>query len=365
MSWVSRISRAVLSTLPTYTPGKSVETAAKEVGLTNIVKLASNENPLGSPLTEREWETLRPLLSVYPDIANAPVIDTLAKGFGVGRDQIVMGCGSDEVLQLIALAFFSPGDDVLTSESTFSEYRFVTQLMGATMIMTPMRDFRFDVDALISALTPATKAIFIANPNNPTGTIITQTELDRLVAATPEHVLIVMDEAYAEFATSVDFPDSLAKMKTHPNIIVLRTFSKLYGLAALRVGVGIADSEVVAALNRVRLPFNTNAVALHAANLALNAHSFVAASLSLVREGKVQLSEALTGLGLKVLPTEANFLCFFVDGSADAVCDALLLKGFILRSLRSFGLDNAVRVTIGTAAQNDSLIAALSDTLRR
>ncbi len=353
--------RPALSHLPPYKPGLSIAEVQEAFGLTTpIIKMASNENPLGSAVSWDELGRCYKTIHQYPHSMASGLLGSIADKWFLDTENVILGNGSDEVILLAALAYLSPGDHVLTSECTFSEYRFVTLLMDGQIQRVPLRpDYTHNLDGIFDAITDRTKLIFLANPNNPTGTFVTHQELDDFLAKVPPSVLVVLDEAYAEFASHPLFPRSQVLLATYPNILILRTFSKLYGLAGLRIGYGIGRPDVIASLGKVEAPFNVNSLALVAAELALKNKSFVSESLELVRRGKSQLQQGLDEMGLKWLSSEGNFICIFVEQDATVVTTELCRVGIIVRSLTSFGMPTAIRVTIGTAEHNELFLTQL------
>jgi histidinol-phosphate aminotransferase len=353
--------RPALSQLTPYKPGLSIAEVQDAFCLTSpIIKMASNENPLGSAVSWDELARHYADIHHYPYNMASGLIHAIAYKWFLTNDHVILGNGSDEVILLAALAYLNPGDQVITSECTFSEYRFVTLLMDGQMHRVPLRsDYAHNLDGICDAITDQTKLIFLANPNNPTGTFLTHTELDDFLAKVPSSILVILDEAYAEFATHPLFPRSQVLLAKYPNVLILRTFSKLYGLAGLRIGYGVGDPSVIASLGKVSAPFNVNSLALFAGELALKKKAFVAESLELVKRGKSQLQTGLDQLGLKWIPSEGNFICIFVDQDATVVTTELCREGIIVRSLTSFGMTTAIRVTIGTSDQNEFFLTQL------
>ena len=346
-----------------YTPGQSIESIQQQYGLSEIIKLASNENPLGPAI---DYASVQSNIEFYPDYHSHPFINTLAEHLNVSTNQLILGNGSDEILQIIALALISPGDEILSASCTFSEYKFVAQVTGATYVAAPMDGYTYCVDALIKAITPKTKIIFIANPNNPTGTMLPHNEIKRLLDATSKTTLVVLDEAYAEYVTDPNYPKSLDLINEYPNVLVTRTFSKIYGLAALRVGYGIAQPNIIEGLQKVRQPFNVNSIALECATAALNNQAFVKKSIQTNTTGKAFLLDALSDVDCTIPPSEGNFLYIefkHIDGIR--LCSDLLKQGVIVRSMKSFGQNNAIRVTIGSLEQNQRFIKELHACLKK
>ncbi|WP_217267268.1 histidinol-phosphate transaminase [Thermanaeromonas sp. C210] len=355
---------AILDIKP-YVPGKPIEEVQRELGIKDVIKLASNENPLGpSPDAVMALREAAEKIYLYPDGSCYYLKQALAAKLEVSEEQLIIGNGTDEILKMLGEAFVDPGDEVIVGDPTFSEYEFAAQVMGGRAVKVPCRDFRLDLEAMAGAVGPRTRLVFLCNPNNPTGTIVSQEEVDVFLNRVPSHVLVVLDEAYYEYVTSPAYPDSLAYVRDgRPNVIVLRTFSKIYGLAGLRVGYGIAHPEVIKALNRVREPFNVNSLAQVAARAALQDEYHVGKSREVNNEGKEFLYEQFRALGLKYVPTESNFI--FVDIGRDSreVFKKMLAKGVIVRTGDIFGYPTFLRITIGTRRQNQRLIDALREVL--
>ncbi len=359
------VSRTALKTLSAYVPGHSVEEIGAQYGAKEIIKLASNENPLGCPISLEALSEVWAKTHLYHNTSShIPLAKALADCLGVTPDHLVLGNGSDEVLQLIALAYLDPGCQTLTSEHTFSQYQFVSHLMGSHCHQIPMKNFTYDLDLFFQAVTPQTKIIFIANPNNPTGTMVDHAQLTAFLEKLPSHILVVLDEAYCDYVEDKTYPNSLALLERFPNLIILRTFSKIYGLAALRIGYGIAHPDSADLLRKVRQPFCLNSISLKAAELALNCQNHYSNSLEMNRAGKIFLSEALTTRELSIIPTQANFLMIQLPFSAHDAFEGLAKRGLIVRSLASFGLSDAIRVTIGTPPQNQAFVQALISVLK-
>lgn len=348
-----------------YVQGKPLEEVQRELGLTDVVKLASNENPLGpSPGAVAAMVEALQQCNLYPDGSNHRLKERLAGVLGVTPDQLVMGAGSSTVLRLIAEAFLMPGDEVMYADPSFIMYEWITHLAGATPVVVPVDgEHRHDLPAMAAAVTPRTKVIIVCNPNNPTGTTATQAELDAFLAAVPPSVLVVIDEAYYEYAAGPGHPDGLEYIRQDRNLLVLRSFSKIHGLAGLRVGYGVGQPPVIAALRRVREPFNVSIVAQAAALAALADHAHVARSRAVNELGKEILYAGISRLGLPFIPTAANFLMVRTPGEDQAVFEALLRQGVIIRPGRTFAMPGWIRVTIGTEEQNRRFLAALESTL--
>lgn len=353
-----------------YQGGKPIAEVAREFGLdeAKIIKLASNENPLGMPESAKA-AMLAAMGDIgrYPDANGFELKTALAKKYDVTLEWITLGNGSNDILELAAHAFVQPGDHGMCSQYSFAVYPLAVQATGGKLIAVPARDYGHDLAAFRAALTPAVKLIFIANPNNPTGTFIPAAELEAFLADVPPSVVVVLDEAYNEYLAPQLQYDSTAWVKRHPNVIVSRTFSKAYGLAGLRVGFGIAQPGITDLLNRIRQPFNVNAMAQAAAVAALGDTEFLARSASLNAAGYKQLTEAFTELGLEYVPSSGNFVLVRVgddEGDGARANLELLKRGIIVRPLGNYGLPKWLRITIGLPEENAAFLAALKTILK-
>ncbi|THF64239.1 histidinol-phosphate transaminase [Pseudothauera rhizosphaerae] len=348
-----------------YQPGKPISELAREMGIpeAGIVKLASNENPLGMGPLARE-AALRSLSGIerYPDGNGFALKSALSRRYGVKPAQLVLGNGSNDVLELAARAFLAPGLSGVFSEYAFAVYPLAINAVGAHGIQVPAKDYGHDLDTMAAAIRPDTRVVFVANPNNPTGTFVHGPELEAFLARVPADVLVVLDEAYTEYLNADQHYDSLAWLERFPNLLVSRTFSKAYGLAGLRVGYGIAHPDVADLMNRVRQPFNVSSVALAAAEAALADEEFLAQSARLNARGMGQITEALAELELEWIPSAGNFVTFKV-GDAAAVNASLLRQGVIVRPIAGYGMPEWLRVSIGLPEENARFIAALKQAL--
>ncbi len=356
--------RSCLQKITPYVPGKPVEEVERELGISGVIKLASNENPLGpSPQALSAVKEFLPRLNFYPDGSCYYLKEDLAARLGVEAEQVTFGNGADELITLAGTAYLDPGDEVLVADPSFSEYDFCARLMDAEVVRVPLRDYRHDLPAMQEAVTEKTRLIFICNPNNPTGTIVSRQELASFLEKIPSDILVVMDEAYYEYVTDRDYPQSLEWVQQGYHILVLRTFSKIYGLAGLRIGYGVGPQEVINDLNTVREPFNVNAAAQVAARAALEDVAYVREVYRVNREGREFLGGELKRLGLFFVPTEANFV--FIDTGIDSrkLFQSLLRQGVIVRTGDIFGHDSFIRLTIGTPEQNRRFIKALEKSL--
>ncbi len=352
--------------LEPYQPGTPIERLERELGITGAVKLASNENPLGPGA--RALEAMRaalPMVGRYPDGSGCALKEALASHLSKGSisispAQITLGNGSNEVLELVARAFAGPAHEVIYSEHGFAVYPLVTRAVGAGAVVVPARAYGHDLAAMAAAVTKRTRLLFIANPNNPTGTWVDEAALVGLLEAVPPELLVVLDEAYFEYVDAPGYFDGMGWLARFPNLIVTRTFSKVHGLAGLRVGYAVSHPAVAEVLNRVREPFNVNAVGLVAAAAALADEAHLRASVALNREGLRQLESACDGLGLSYIPSVANFLCIDLGRPALAVYEALLQRGVIVRPVANYGLPRHLRVSVGQPAENERFIRALA-----
>jgi len=355
---------AHLEGLDRYEPGLSLEQAARESGLREVVKLASNENALGP--SPRAVEAVRAALvriHRYPDGPATALRAALARGLGVDASQVVIGNGSTDLIDLLARAFLGPEDNAVISEGAFARFAQVVRARNGRARLVPMRDYTHDLAAMRAAVDERTRLVYVANPNNPTGTWNRKGELAALLADLPPEVLVVLDEAYFEYADDPDYPDGVAHVREGRPVAVLRTFSKVHGLAGLRVGYGIAASEVVEAVDVVREPFNANVLGQVAALAALEDRAHVRRTVEQNRSERPRVAEGLRERGLRVLPSLANFL--FVDFGRDAgpVYRELVGRGVVVRPLRAYGFGNALRVSIGSPEENDRFLSALDAVL--
>ena len=364
---LSELSPAYVRSIAPYQPGKPISELARELGLDErkIVKLASNENPRGvGPRTRAAIEGAFGDIARYPDGNGYELKLALSKRYGVEMSQIVLGNGSNDVLELVALAFLGPGLSAVYSQHAFAVYPLATQARGARAIVVPARDFGHDVEAMASAIADDTRVVWIANPNNPTGTLVASERLEAFMRRVPERVIVVIDEAYNEYLHANLRAPTVAWLKRHPNLVLSRTFSKAYGLAGLRVGYALAHPSVADLMNRVRQPFNVNGVALAAAVAALNDMEFVARSYADNLQGMRQIEEGARALGLDWIPSYGNFITVRV-GRAAEIYKRLLKRGVIVRPVGGgYQLPEHLRVTIGTAEENERFLSALAASLR-
>ena len=356
---IEMLARPAVLTQPVYEPGKPIEYVARELGLdvNGIIKLASNENPFGpSPRAVEAATRALAQGQLYPDGGCYELRQKLAARHGASADQFVIGNGSNEIIELLGHAFLGPGDEVVMGDPAFVVYKLVTLLFGARAIEVPLRDWRHDLPAMAAAITPRTKLVFVCSPNNPTGTANSAAELLAFVRGLPDHVVAVIDEAYVEYLESP--PDLQTLIREGCKVVFLRTFSKIYGLASLRVGYGLAEGGLCALLNRVRQPFNVNAIGQAAAVAALDDREFAGRCVRENTAGLAQLEQGCRELGLEYVPSVANFILIRV-GDGLRVFDSLQRRGVIVRPVKSYGLPEWVRVTVGSASQNERVLAEL------
>ncbi|HEX5323272.1 MAG TPA: histidinol-phosphate transaminase [Capsulimonadaceae bacterium] len=352
--------------LKPYHPGKPIEEVQRELGLTSVIKLASNENPLGpSPKAVAAIQEAAKKVAFYPEGAAPTLRCAISERLGVGEDWLVFGNGSDEILHLLCETLLTPGEsEIIQGDPSFSMYEIYATLANARVIKVGLKDFTHDLDAIVEAVSPATRLIFVANPNNPSGTVVPQKPIERFLDRLPDHVFVLFDEAYFEYVEHPERADLIPFIREGRNLIITRTFSKAYGLAGLRVGYGIARPEIAGLLNRARSPFNVNMIAQAAALAAWNDTEHLKASLSVNATGKKQIYEGLERMRVPYVPTEANFLLIDISPrTSQDVFDGLLKKGVIVRAGVGLGYPNHIRVTIGTKEQNERFLSALKEVL--
>src|SRR5688572_30143055 len=357
--WESLANEHILGIAP-YEPGKPIEELEREAGIHDGIKLASNENPL--PPSDKVREAITNALvhlNRYPDGGGFYLRQAIAKKHGVSQDQVVLGNGSNELIELLVRTFLKPGDEAVVPHPSFVVYPMIVQAVGGIRVMVMLRDYRLDLEAMARAITPQTKVVFIANPNNPTATMVTADEVEHFMARVPEGTIVVFDEAYVEFAVGPDFPDAFSYVRQGRKAIVLRTFSKASSLAGLRVGYAVGDADAIALMNRIRQPFNVNSLAQAAALAALEDESHILECVRMIEAGRHYLYDEFKALGLKYVPARANFILVDVGRSAADIYQKLLLQGVIVRPMTSFGMESALRVTVGTPEENRRLIKAM------
>ncbi len=353
--------------LVTYKPGKPIEYVAKEIGIEaeEIVKLASNENSMGaSPAAVAAIRNNIDSIYKYPDGSSYDLINKLAGKYLISSEQIVVGNGSDEIINLIYSAFCEKGDKAIMAFPSFAEYLLIGMAHRSNVVKVPLVDFKIDLAGIKEAIDGNTRIVFLNSPNNPTGTIIEQKELEAFMKAVPDDILVVLDEAYYEYATGKPgFPESVEFIKRFDNLLILRTFSKAYGLAGLRIGYGMGSSEIIDAINKVRQPFNVNRVAQIAAGAALEDTKFISETRTMNETGMNYLKSELKDIGVEYVESYANFLLIDLKTDADSVSDKLLKRGVIVRSMSGYGLKEFVRVTVGNESENRKFVAALKSVM--
>jgi len=359
-----------VQSLSPYQAGKPIDELKREYGVSDVIKLASNENPLGpSAKVVSALQAELTELARYPDGNAFSLKAALAKKHSVDIEQITIGNGSNDILEILTRAFVTPEHEIIFSQHAFAVYPIVTQAVGAKAVVVPAKNWGHDLDAMQKAITGKTRLIFIANPNNPTGTWLGRKELSSFLQAVPDNVLVVLDEAYFDFAnddfSAEDYPNGIEWIKNHSNLIVTRTFSKAYGLAGLRVGYSISHPDIADILNRVRQPFNVNSLALRAAEVALEDIDYLESGLKLNSQGMSQLITAFEELKLSYIPSVGNFICVNVGANAMKVYDELLYEGVIVRPVANYEMPEYLRITIGTENENERFITALHKVLHK
>jgi histidinol-phosphate aminotransferase len=362
---LSAFAPANIRAIAPYQGGKPISELAREMGLNeaDIVKLASNENPLGmSPKAQMALEEAIYDIARYPDGNSFALRDAISHKYRVQPAQLVFGNGSNDILELAARAFLTAGDETIYSQHAFAVYPLVTQAVGATGVVVPAVEFGHDLPGFLKAITPKTKLIFVANPNNPTGTLISKTDLKAFLQQVPKRILVVLDEAYDEYLSSVDKSEAIGWLAEFENLIISRTFSKAYGLAGLRVGFGVMHATLADLMNRVRQPFNVNSLAQVAATVSLQDEDFVARSYAANQAGMTQITQGLEQLGLSYIPSYGNFVSFKVT-NASAVNQALLKQGVIVRPVANYEMPDYLRVSIGLFSENARFLEVLEKIL--
>ena len=356
--------RPSIQPLEPYIPGRPIDDVKKAYQLSHVVKLASNENPYGcSPAVRDAVMATFENASVYPDGYCSKLRNAVSAHYGIDTNRLIFGAGTDEVIAMLGEIFIDPGDEAITGEVTFSQYAASVEAMGGKMVYAPLQDHTFDLDNLLSAITPKTKLIFIANPNNPTGTYFSQQKQDAFMKKVPAHIVVIFDEAYQEYVTATDYPDTWETLRQYPNTVLLKTFSKIYGIASFRAGFGAAHPSIIEQMEKIRCPFNVTSQAQAAAIAALNDQDFVRESYrknSLMMEYTVA---ALSDMGLYVIPSQANFVMVDVQRNSRDVFEKLMAKGYIIRAGAAFGMDSFIRITLGTQEEMKGLLSSLREVL--
>lgn len=352
------VARKNILEVTPYIAGKLIEETKRQLGLKEVIKLASNENPLGpSPKAVVAIKKNLSLLNRYPDSNGFYLKKRLARYYNLAPANIVLGNGSDELIDTIIKTFVEDDENIVTADTTFLEYTIIAKVLGRKVITAPLKYFKYDLEAMKRKIDKKTKVVFIANPNNPTGTYVTKQELEDFLRDIPEGLILVMDEAYDAFVDVPDFPDALKYISR--NVVVLKTFSKAYGLAGLRIGVALAKDEFISLMERSRQPFNTNSLAQAAATAALDDKKFLKKTRKVVLAGKNYLYDALSAMGIAYVPSVANFILLDVGKSGASVYKEMLKFGVIVRDMDQYGLKNYIRVTVGTKKENERFIKIL------
>ncbi len=347
-----------------YEPGKPIEELERELGISGSVKLASNENPVGpSPAVVEAIIQNAPKVHRYPDGDSFYLKAALAQELGISRDEIILGNGSNEIIELALRSFLLPGEDTVSADGAFLVYDLSTRAMGGRAIQVPLQNYTHDLPAMLKAVTPQTRIVFISNPNNPTGTMVNEEEVETFLREVPPGVLVVFDEAYREYVDREDYPDSLSLLQEYDHLLVMRTFSKAYGLAGLRLGYGIASPKVVEVMNKVRQPFNINFLAQVAALAALRDKDHLQKVVELCWEERERMEHAFTGMGLAYVPAETNFILVKMGRDGRGVFNELLKRGVIVRAMGGYGFPDTIRVTVGLPEENDRFLRELAAVL--
>jgi len=355
------VRNGVLDLSP-YIPGKPLEEVKRELGLKEVIKLASNETSVGpSPLAVEAVIKEVKKINLYPEATSRALREKLAHKLTVDKEMIIVGNGADDVIDLIGMAFINEGDEVITGEITFPAYEIAVKIMGGKLVLVKLKDFRFDLEEITQRINKKTKIVFLCNPNNPTGTIVTKEEVNNFMKQVPDDVIVVFDEAYYDYVEDKNYPDSLSYVLEGKNVIIIRTFSKIAGIAGIRVGYAIAKPELIGYLRRVVNPFTANRLAQVAALASLDDEKHYKKVLKSNQEGKKYLYKELKKLGLFYLPTEANFIFIDLKEDVDIIYEKLLKKGVIIRPGKIYGCPNFIRVTIGTAYENEKFIQAIRE----
>ena len=351
-----------ITAIQAYQPGKPIEELERELGISNIIKLASNENPLGpSPAVLSAMAEASKDISRYPDGNGFALKAALAQKHQLNINQVTLGNGSNDVLELLARSFVSSSDEVIFSQFAFAVYPLLIQAIGAIPVISPARDYGHDLDAMKRLITNKTKLIFIANPNNPTGTVLAPEEIKDFIESISSKIIVVLDEAYVEYTTQT--VNTIDWLDTYPNLVITRTFSKAYGLAGLRVGYSLSHIDVADIINRIRQPFNVNSFALAAAVVALKDNDYIVKTRELNDAGMQQFKLGFRSLGIDFIPSKGNFICVNVETDAGHVFEALLQQGVITRPIGSYNLPQHLRISIGQTSENERCLSALAKIL--
>lgn len=356
-------ARKALKLMKPYSPGKPIWEVQSELGLERVIKLASNENPLGpSPKAVEAIQAALMDLHRYPDAQTAGLKQTIAGHYSLRSEQVIVTNGGDELITLVSEAFLDPGNEIIVPGPTFSEYEFGAQLMGAKAVTVPLNaEFQYESDAILAAVTEHTKIVYLCSPNNPTGTFLSKTELQYILDSLPKRVLVVIDAAYSHYASTDQYSDGMEFVRAGYPLLVLKTFSKIYGLAGIRVGFGAAPQEIIQSILKVKEPFNVNALAQTAATAAIGDEKHVIRSQTLIMQERERFYESFRQFGISYTESMSNFVLVELGPESEAIYDQLLARGLIVRHGKTWGLPFHVRITIGTPEENNSLLTALGD----
>jgi len=359
------VRKNIVNLVP-YQPGKPIEEVKRELGLSNIIKLASNENPLGgSPKAKEALKKALGEINRYPEGSCFYLRQALSRKLRLRPNQFVFGNGSDELIDIIIKTFVEEDESIVTADITFLEYQILTRVLGRRLVKVKLKDLTYDLKAIFKHIDKRTKLIFIANPNNPTGTYVNKSNLDEFIIRVPKRVIVVLDEAYDIFIDAADFPNSLDYLRKRRNIIILKTFSKAYGLAGLRIGYAVTQPNLVSYMERARQPFNVNILAQKAAFAALKDKAFIKKTRKVILEEKGYLYRQLNKLGLSFTPSVTNFILIDIGGNGVRLCKNMLKFGVIVRDMQQYGLENFIRVTIGKPSENRRFIEILKRVLKK
>ncbi len=361
---MSLVRKNIVNLVP-YQPGMPIEEVKRQFGLEDVIKLASNENPLGgSPKARLAIKRALSQINRYPEGDCFYLRQALSRKYKLSPRRFIFGNGSDELIDIIIKTFVEEDENIITADTTFLEYQILAQVLGRRMIKVPLSDFTYDLKAMLKKINKKTKVIFIANPNNPTGTYVNKRQLDEFLNRVPRRVIVVLDEAYDIFVDAADFPRSLDYLK-RGNVIILKTFSKSFGLAGLRIGYAAASPRLISYMQRARQPFNVNLLAQVGAAAALEDEAFIKKTRRIILQGKDYLYRQLTKLGLRFLPSAANFILIDAGRNGKTLHKRMLKSGVIIRDMQQYGLDNFIRVTVGTLSENKRFIEVLKRVLRK
>ena len=357
--------RPSIQPMEPYIPGRPIDDVKKAYRLSHVVKLASNENPYGcSPAVRDAVMATFDNAAIYPDGYCTKLRDAVSAHYDIDTNYLIFGAGTDEVIAMLGEVFIDPGDEAITGQVTFSQYAASVEAMGGKMVYAPLQNHAFDLSALLAAITPKTKLIFIANPNNPTGTFFSQEKQDAFMKKVPKHIVVIFDEAYQEYVTAPDYPNTWETLRQYPNTVLLKTFSKIYGISSFRAGFGVAHPLIIEQMEKIRCPFNVTSQSQAAAMAALGDQDFVHESH--VKNNRIMeyTVAALSDMGLYVIPSQTNFVMVDVCWDSRDIFERLMAKGYIIRAGAAFGMDSFIRITLGTEEEMKGLLSSLKEVLQ-